>query len=384
MTQPKLQSIEAAQKASEQWATRHTPLIFDEWYVAGFAEEFSQDLLARKLLGRDLVFYRTNEGKPVVFDDRCIHRSYPLSQGKVEGSSLVCGYHGFRYDPQGDVIEVPSQKTCPKGLGVRSYALCERGPLVWIWMGEPEQADEARIPDQSWITSPDWVTNKGYMRMEASYISLHENLLDLTHLSYIHANSFGTPDYASAPYDTTVEEGYYALERRVIPTRLPPIWAKPTGLEECANAARVARSEFFSPALHETTATFFDNALPQGERPEYSARTAHIVTPESQTSTHYFVVDGRSFGLDQEWMTDFMHEQLLVAFNEDVVALEALERTVQAMTQPMYEFSVASDQASIAMRKYLKRRAEGAPAPMPTPSRANGGIAHETQQSKVS
>ncbi len=359
MTQPNQQSIKAAQRAAEQWATRETPLIFDEWYVAGFTSEFTQALLKRTILGRDLVMFRTSDGKPVVFDDRCIHRSYPLSMGALDGNTLVCGYHGFRYDASGDVVEVPSQKNCPRGLGVRAYAVRERGPLVWIWMGEPETANEALIPDQDWLTSGEWVTNQGYMPLRASYVSLHENLLDLTHLSYVHAKSFGTPDYASAPYGTVVEDGYFMLERRVIPTRLPPVWAKSTGLGECANAARVARSEYLSPALHETTATFYDNNLPEGARPEFSARTAHIITPETQYSTHYFVVDGRCFATDDDWITQFMHEQLLVAFHEDIVALEALERNLDALTTPLFEFSVASDQASIAMRKHLKQRAEG-------------------------
>lgn len=355
---PNEQSISAARKAAEQWATRDTPFIFDEWYVLGFSHEFERTLVKRTVLGRDLVFFRTEGGTPAAFDDRCVHRSYPLSRGTLDGDTLVCGYHGFRYNAEGNVVEVPSQKSCPKGLGVHAYPLCEKGPLVWVWMGDPAEADEGKIPDQSWLTSSDWVTNQGYMRMEANYVSLHENLLDLTHLSYVHAKSFGTPDYASAPYQTTVEEGYFMLERHVIPTRLPPVWAKSTGLEDCANAARVAKSEFLSPALHETTATFYDNDLPAESRPEFSARTAHIITPESKTSTHYFVVDGRCFATDEDWITDFMHEQLLVAFKEDIDALEALEVTLENWNRPLYEFSVASDHASISMRKYLKKRAD--------------------------
>lgn len=370
MTQVNPQSIKAAQKASEQWATRDTPFIFDEWYVAGFDDGFTHNLVKRTILGCDLVFYRTRDGKVVAFDDRCIHRSYPLSLGKLENDTIICGYHGFRYNEAGDVIEVPSQSHCPKGLGVRAYKIVEQGPLVWIWMGNADDADESSIPSQPWIMASDWTTRKGYSHMHASYISLHENLLDLTHLSYIHEKSFGTPDYASAPFSTSVQEGRYAVERRVIPTRLPPIWAKPTGLENCATAARIARSEFISPALHETTTTFYDSQLPEESRPQYSVKAAHIVTPESRTSTHYFAIDGRSFGIDQDWMSDFIHKQLWVAFNEDVAALEALEKNIQSLSSELFEFSVGSDQASIAMRKYLKRRADQSCASGSAPSAA--------------
>lgn len=378
MTQVNSQSIKAAQKAAEQWATRDTPFIFNEWYVAGFDDNFSHSLLKRTILGCDLVFYRTRDGKVVAFDDRCIHRSYPLSLGKLENDTIVCGYHGFRYNEAGDVIQVPSQSNCPKGLGVRSYKIVEQGPLVWIWMGSADDADESSIPLQPWITAADWTTRKGYSHMRASYISLHENLLDLTHLSYVHEKSFGTPDYASAPFSSSVQEGRYAVERRVIPTRLPPIWAKPTGLENCATAARVARSEFISPALHETTTTFYDSSLPEGSRPQYSVKAAHIVTPESRTSTHYFAIDGRSFGIDQEWMSDFIHQQLWVAFNEDVAALEALEKNIQSLNSELFEFSVGSDQASIAMRKYLKRRADQAAAHDTVPPVAHAPRPQET------
>jgi vanillate O-demethylase monooxygenase subunit len=198
--------------------------------------------------------------------------------------------------------------------------------------------------------------------MKASYVSLHENLLDLTHLSYLHARSFGTPDYARAPYDVSIEPGRFTLTRRVVPTKLPPIWARSTGLAD-EGAARIATSEFLAPGLHETTATFYDTRLPERERREFTAKAAHLPTPETATSTHYFVVDGRSFAVDDPAITDFMHEQLLVAFREDVDGQEAVQRTLSrtAGDADFYEFSVASDRASIEMRKHLRQRAERQP-----------------------
>ena len=357
MTMPSPTLLRACAAAGAHLADRSTPLIRNEWYVAAFADEIGRHLTQRRLLGRNVVLYRTQSGAPVALDDRCAHRSFPLSAGKLDGDTLVCGYHGFRYDAAGDCIQIPSQPRCPRGIGVRNYRLAERGPLIWIWMGEAQLADEARIPDLPWLSSPGWACSKGYFALPASYVSLHENLMDLTHLSFLHANSFGTADYAVAPYETRIEDGHFVLLRSVVPTRLPPVWGEPTGILG-DTAARIARSEFLSPGLHVVTADFYDSALPASARRTFQIRTAHIPTPETQTSTHYFIVHGRDFALERPQVTQFMHDELFKAFQEDVSGLSAIERTLTQADDHTYEISVASDAAAVAMRKYLKRRAD--------------------------
>jgi vanillate O-demethylase monooxygenase subunit len=348
-------------------ADRTTPFIFNEWYVAAFSHEVDRTLLKRKILGRNLVLFRTLAGNPVALEDRCAHRSFPLSASKLDGDTIVCGYHGLRYDAQGNCIEVPSQPRCPKGIGVANYALVERGPLLWIWMGAPELADAGKIPEQQWLESAHWERSQGYIALRASYVSLHENLLDLTHLSYLHAATFGTSDYAAAPYSAAIEDDVeahangkrprFVLDRQVAPTTLPPVWAQPTGISG-PTAARIVSSEFVSPALHVVTVRFHDTALPAGERPQFEVRTAHIPTPETLTSTHYFIVHGRDFARDDPSVTGFMHEQLFKAFAEDVAGLTAVEQTLAEAGDEPYEISLASDRAAVAMRRYLKRRSD--------------------------
>jgi vanillate O-demethylase monooxygenase subunit len=241
------------------------------------------------------------------------------------------------------------------GIGVHAYPLVERGPLIWGWLGNGA-SDPARIPALPWIEDGTWACSQGYFHLPGNYVSLHENLLDLTHLSYVHAGTFGTPDYAAAPYETQLDEGHYAITRRVAPTRLPDVWARPTGLEH-EHAARIATSEFLSPALHVVTVVFYDNDLPEGRRTELKVRTAHLVTPETSGSTHYFIVHGRDFAQADGAITSFMHSHLFCAFNEDVAALTKLERVLADPGAPFFEISVASDAASVAMRRYLRRRA---------------------------
>jgi phenylpropionate dioxygenase-like ring-hydroxylating dioxygenase large terminal subunit len=357
MTLPSPEVIAAARRASAAMADRTTPFIFDEWYVAAFGDEVGRSFLARTLLGKNVLLYRTEAGKVVALDDRCAHRSYPLSSGELDGDTVVCGYHGFRYNADGDCIEVPAMAKCPRAIGVRNYAVAERGPLVWIWMGDAGQAISANIPDTSYQWSSDWVCSKGYLHLPGNYVSLHENLLDLTHLSYIHAKTFGSPEYARAPYRTQLSDGHYLIRREVIPTLLPPVWADPTGLSGIATAARVATSEFISPGFHRVTVSFYDSALPENERSVGTIRTSHLPTPETHSSTHYFIVHGRDFELDDPEQTGIMHDRLFAAFAEDVEALSKLERVLEKTApQDFYEISVTTDGPAVAMRRHLLKR----------------------------
>lgn len=361
MAQPAPAVVAAAQRASAAMADRDTPFIFDDWYVAAFADEIGRALFARTLLGKKILFYRTEDGTAVAMSDRCAHRSYPLSEGTLEGDTVVCGYHGFRYDADGDCIEVPAMAKCPRSIGVKRYALVESGNLIWIWMGDAESADLAKLPETAFQTSADWVCSKGYLHLAGNYVSLHENLLDLTHLSYIHARSFGTPEYARAPFRAEIGDGHFLVRREVIPTLLPPVWADPTGLARVSTAARIATSEFMSPGFHRVTVSFYDSAVPEAERQVSTIRTAHLPTPETHRSTHYFIVHGRDFAVGDPDVTSVMHDRLFIAFEEDVEALGKLEHMLaETAPEDMYEISVTTDGPSVAMRRYLLQRMRNA------------------------
>lgn len=358
MPQVAQQIIEASRRADRRLADRETPFIFNCWYVAGWGSEFGRTLLARTLLGRPLVFFRSKNGQPAALSDRCVHRSYPLSKSFLDGDTIVCGYHGLRYDLHGACVEAPAIRECPKGVGVRAYTLREQGPLIWIWMGDGEP--EADLPIGDWLGSPAWPASQQYYHLPASYIALHENLLDLTHLSYLHANSFGTPDYASSPYEVVLDEenGRFALTRSVIPTRLPPVWGEPTGLMG-KDAARISTSEFLAPSAHVVTARFYGLDVPQAQRPDTRIMTAHLPTPETATSTHYFIHHGRNFALDDQAVTDFMQAQLTVAFTEDVVGLTQVEEMIAATpAEDRFEISLSSDRPGIAMRRWLLKASQ--------------------------
>lgn len=368
MSIPSPAMLQAVKKSAASMANRSTAFIFNEWYVAGFAAEIKHALLPRTLLGKRIVLFRTESGTAVALADRCAHRAFPLSRGTLEGDTLVCAYHGFRYDAEGNWIDVPSASKCPKGVGVAQYRLVEKGPLVWIWMGDAASADESRLPEQDWLSEAGWASSQGYFDLQANYVSMHENLLDLTHLSFLHANTIGTPDYAKAPFKVDIQDGYFALDRSVVPTTLPPVWAMPTGLDGCDTAARIVKSEFKSPAFHQVNVSFYDSKLEADQRKVSRIKTAHLLTPQTHSSSHYFIVHGRDFGQDDDSITHFMHDNLFAAFNEDVEGLAALEQVwLSTDSEDMVEISVAADGPSVAMRRYLKARADAEQAQSAAP-----------------
>src|SRR5512134_1088063 len=121
------------------------------WYAAGFSDEFGRALLARTFLSEAVVLYRTEDGRPVAFEDRCAHRRLPLSMGRLVGDEIECGYHGLVYDCSGTCVKIPGQPraSIPPGARVRSYPVVDRHHYLWIWMGDPARADATLIPDYS-------------------------------------------------------------------------------------------------------------------------------------------------------------------------------------------------------------------------------------------
>src|SRR5215210_9435179 len=91
------------------------------WYVAATSDEVDRSLLGRRLLDRAVVLYRLESGAVVALDDRCAHRAFPLSAGRLAGDEVVCGYHGFAYDSAGACVRIPSQDSVPAGVCVTAF-----------------------------------------------------------------------------------------------------------------------------------------------------------------------------------------------------------------------------------------------------------------------
>jgi phenylpropionate dioxygenase-like ring-hydroxylating dioxygenase large terminal subunit len=185
--------------------------IRNAWYVAAWSHEVANEgLLARTIMNDPLVLYRIGNGSVVAMEDRCCHRLAPLSLGRREGDDLRCMYHGLKFGPDGRCNEIPGQTTIPAKAVVRGYPVVERGSWIWVWMGEAARADVSQIPETIATTDPDWNIQTGCLDYAANYQLINDNLLDLSHLAFVHEKTLGkgVPQWATErPTITRLERG---------------------------------------------------------------------------------------------------------------------------------------------------------------------------------
>jgi len=302
-----------------------TPLIRQAWYAVATSADVGRTPLAREVMDTSLVLYRRENGSVVVLQNRCSHRSFPLAHGTLEGDSLRCRYHGLRYDDTGRCVEVPLQAQVPPLLCVRRYAALERGGFVWVWFGDAQRTDESLLPAPDWLDSPDWDAYVGYLHLDGGYLHLHENLLDLSHLSYLHANTFGTPEYARAPVELAIKGEDIQVWRHVT-CELPALYAVPLGWQGM-QVLRSSGSRYVAPGLHVNTGILRKlEGPPDPQLPLPQVRVAQIITPETRERTHYWYVVCRNFARGRPDIDDFMRHAQLAAFAEDQFAIEQITR----------------------------------------------------------
>jgi phenylpropionate dioxygenase-like ring-hydroxylating dioxygenase large terminal subunit len=341
-------------------ADEHTPFIRNAWYVACFSRDIVPGkIFARRILGENVVLYRKVDGTVVAMKDRCPHRSFPLSSSRIDGDDIVCGYHGIRFGSDGLCKHVPTQSSTPRALRVPSFTVAETAPVVWIWMGDEQVAQQTALPDAAWmLDSYGWATSYDYLKVDSSYVFLHENLIDLSHLTFLHANTFGTPDYASAPFETEINDDTIIVRRTVQPTRLPPVYADPLQMQGVA-AARIVTSTYISPGLSISAVVIRNLEQPEHERTDHHIRTAQLLTPCDHRTVHYHFVVGRDFVKEDAEVSNFILQGVKAAFFEDVFALESITRVRREDVDSHFaEKSVASDRAGVMLRRRLRTLAE--------------------------
>ena len=99
-------------------------MLHNKWYLICPSADLSNKILSQKILGEDIILFRTKSGKAVALEDRCCHRNVKLSLGYLNDETVVCGYHGWEYDDTGACTKIPSQlpgtKIPPKAV-IKKY-----------------------------------------------------------------------------------------------------------------------------------------------------------------------------------------------------------------------------------------------------------------------
>ncbi len=333
-----------------------TTWITNAWYVAAWDFEVDSVPLARTICGAPITLYRKLDRKVVAMRDACPHRLLPLSMGLREGDSIRCTYHGLKLGPDGVAEEMPlKSEKVNKRICAETFVVAERHRFVWVWIGDRALADPALIPDLWPCSSSDWTFDGGYYHVAADYRLMIDNLMDLTHETHVHAGSIGQPELMEAPIEARVDGDRAYISRWMPGVDAPPFWRG--ALKQPGPVDRWQVCEFIAPssvmidvgvALVDAGATlqFHD----QGVR----GMVVDCMTPETETTMHYFWGMARSFDIDDAGFTARFKRQQGRVFLEDKEILEAQQRSIEA--NPALRLNAyAIDQGGVRARQIIDR-----------------------------
>jgi vanillate monooxygenase len=328
----------------------------DQWYAAATSSEVADKPLGRKICNEDIVMFRGRDGTIAVLEDRCPHRKAPLSLGQVVGGEIECPYHGLRFDGAGVCTLIPSQQTIPRGLDARRYPTIERYDLIFVWIGDAAKADPALLPDWSPHTSPEWTTVHGYHYVKANYLLLIDNLLDLTHLAFVHRTTLG----ASGPSDWLAQQQVWT-EGEAVRTRRVMRDVAPSGLVRATKRFVDGRIDRFQTSWFGLPSYVLVSlgAEAAGARDEMEL-PHHIVpnniTPETETTTHYFWSVSRRYALGDEGISKLFFNVTKAAFDEDAAMIEAQQHMITSDPRHDPLANLDGDAASVGARRLITRK----------------------------
>ena len=287
------------------------------WYVIAWDHEVPADgLFARTVLNEPIVVFRTAGGFAAL-EDRCCHRHAPLSKGRKEGDHVRCGYHGLKFDASGKCVDAPGLDRIPPQAKVKTYPVVVRKKWVFVWMGDPAKAEERLLPDNFSNDHPDWRNKPGYMRYDTPYLLICDNLLDFSHLSYVHEKTLGgSIAIAQARPEIEPLERGVRVTRRVPDVPPPPYYQKIRKFD-----GRVDRW-FIYDFLFPGTLLMSSGGKPAGQKEPDPANSVLLhscqtLTPETEGSTHYFFQQSHRADGGDASVTEGIFQSLLTAFNED-------------------------------------------------------------------
>ena len=333
------------------------------WYVIAWDHEIpaagSPGLFTRTVLNEPILVLRTEAGGLAALEDRCCHRLAPLSKGRREGDCVRCGYHGLKFDPQGRCVEAPGMPVVPDKARVRTYPVVSHNKWVFVWMGEPERADAKLLPDNFSCDHPEWTNQPGYMHYDTPYLLICDNLLDFSHLSYVHEKTLGgTPAIAQAiptieKIDGPGQQGI-KVTRNVPDVPAPPYYRKMRSF--ASNVDRWFIYEFQLPG----TLLMHSGGRPVSDaqddmRNAVRLHSCQTLTPETDRSTHYFFQQSHPVGQGDSALTDGIFASLIAAFNEDRDMIGAQYQNILRNPEtPMLPLAI--DSALVQFRRLLAQR----------------------------
>lgn len=329
--------------------------VRNAWYAAAWSEEVSHALFHRKMLNESVLLYRTQAGTVVAMSNLCPHRFAPMHLGKLVGDAVECSYHGLQFDSTGKCVDNPhGDGAIPKAARLRTYPIEERYGLVWVWMGDPSKADPARIADYSCLTdTAKFTASHGYLKLSANYQLVMDNLTDLSHASFVHETTLEPRETARHKFVVSEEGGSIFTRQWCANNPITPLFRAVLGMDGLVDHWLEMR--YVPPASMMT----YYGITRCGEPREagWDTHNPNIITPETESTTHYFWATARTFDLQNEQLTQMFREGARHAFeSEDRPMLEAQQALVgptELMT--LKPVLLVNDAGSVRARRLLQQ-----------------------------
>jgi vanillate O-demethylase monooxygenase subunit len=328
--------------------------------MAAWAAEVDNKPLGRKICDEPVVLYRDAAGTVAALQDRCCHRGVALSLGSVVAEGIQCGYHGLVFDGVGKCVHIPGQDHIPAKACVRHYPVVEKNCIVWIWLGEAQAADPARIVDYPFHDDvANWPHKEGLAHVNCGYEMLIDNIMDLSHLGYVHVNSIGGDPSAHVAALMKTERTPQGVKfaRWLLDSVPPPIYAKSVDFR--GRIDRWQEEELIIPCsiIQFTGGVDVSQGAYGGGSREggFGMRVLHCIVPETTTSCHYFYSVANGFGQDDPVNTDRLFGGISALLEEDIVICENQQKIATAYPNETF-VDLKSDEARIIYRRQLAQR----------------------------
>lgn len=327
------------------------------WYVAAWDHEVTDQLKPIRILGEDIVLYRRTDGAVAALEDACPHRKLPLSMGRIKGDTVECGYHGLTFDSTGTCTRVPGAEKIPHVACVRSYPIAERYGLLWIWMGQTERADPALIFEVDHWGDPAWGVNRGEsMLLDCNYLYMTDNLLDPSHVSWVHQSSFGgVQAMEDAPLETSVGADGVTVWRWVVDAKPAPFYAP--FLKFAGNCDRKQHYEVRYPSNAIIKAIFVPARTGGEGKPLHEdvflMDSYNFMTPVDENQTKYYWFQMRNFAPDDLEVSRQFATSVRGAFDEDRAVLNAVHKGMANKRTPNLDLKI--DVGPLRFRRNLAK-----------------------------
>ncbi len=330
------------------------------WYVAAWSKDVGRALTPVTLLGERVVLYRTEDGAPAALEDACPHRKLPLSKGNLIGDTVECGYHGLKFDCTGTCIDSPTQRgMTPRRAVVKSYPVVDRYRLLWIWMGDPAQADPDQILDIPNFGDPGWgATDGGVMDINCHYLWVCDNLLDPSHVAWVHVSSFAGAGTDDGPLDVEKTDNGVIVSRWIYGQPPSPYYA---GLVEFEGVCdRLQHYEMVVPGIGLNMSVYGPVGTGGPGKPHVDNTLVNIsynfMTPIDEDTTRYFWFQHRNTKPHDRAVSEKMNAGARQAFLEDKEILEEVHKGMKDPATPYIDLGL--DKGAKLFRQKMQRLIE--------------------------